>query len=174
MLMQIITHTPPWVFALFAGLLAMGLSQLRERTASLTRITVLPVVMFALAASGVASAFGNSGAGLLSLAVFVKGALAAGLWVVTRKTSDGTRYNASLRQFTLPGSAWPLALIMGIFLTKYVVGATLGMHPELAQNTAFALGVSGLYGVFSGVFAARAVRLWRLAMASSNTLPVTA
>lgn len=174
MLMQIITRTPPWVLALFLGLLAMGLAQMRERTASLTRITILPVVMFILAASGVVSAFGDSGAGMLALLVFATGALLAGLWIASRKSSDGSRYDAGLRQFTLPGSAWPLALIMGIFLTKYAVGASLGMHPELARHTAFALGVSSLYGVFSGVFAARAVRLWRLALARADQQPLTA
>jgi len=55
-------------------------------------------------------------------------------------------------------------LMMGIFLTKYVVGAALAMHPELRQQAAFGLVIPVLYGAFSGVFAARAVRLWKLAI----------
>lgn len=86
MLMQIITRTPPWVFVLFVILLALGVSQLRKRTASLTRIAVLPVVMLALAISGVVLAFGSSGMGLLALAMWATGATGAGrLWWLARQ-----------------------------------------------------------------------------------------
>jgi hypothetical protein len=37
------------------------------------------------------------------------------------------------------------------------------MQPAHANDVLFALAVSALYGAFSGVFAARAARLWRLA-----------
>jgi len=54
--------------------------------------------------------------------------------------------------------------MMGIFFTKYVVGVLLAMHPELAHQVAFAVGISALYGVFTGIFTGRAIRLWRLAI----------
>ena len=57
----------------------------------------------------------------------------------------------------------PLALILGIFLTKYFVGVELAMQPTLARDGSFALQIAVLYGVFNGLFAARALRLWRLA-----------
>ena len=68
----------------------------------------------------------------------------------------------------VPGSAVPLALMMGIFLTKYAVGVTLAMHLVQAGDLAFAMSLSALYGAFSGVFAARAARLWRLALAQDR------
>ena len=68
----------------------------------------------------------------------------------------------------MPGSAVPLALMMGIFFTKYAVGVTLGMHLAQANDVSFALAVSALYGAFSGVFAGRAARLWRLALAQDR------
>jgi hypothetical protein len=162
MLMQIISHTPTWVFILFAALLALGTSQFKTRTASLKRITIMPVAMLGLALSGVVSAFGktNGSAAVLSWAM---GAVVMGLCLFSRPAPQGTRYEAASKLFSLPGSMVPMVLILGIFFTKYVVGASLGFHPELAQNTGFALGVSGLYGVFSGIFAARAAQLWRLA-----------
>jgi hypothetical protein len=164
MVMQIISHTPTWVFVLFAVLLALGLSQLLTRTTSLKRITILPIAMLGLAVSGVVSAFGHGSDGASALGIWAVCALAAGALLFFRPLPEGTRYAPDQRQFTLPGSAVPLALIMGIFCTKYAVGVALGMHPELAQSSNFALGVSALYGVFSGVFAARAAKLWRLAL----------
>jgi hypothetical protein len=60
--------------------------------------------------------------------------------------------------------------MMGIFFTKYAVGVALGMHLAQANDVSFAIPVSALYGAFSGVFAARAARLWRLAMAQERQL----
>jgi hypothetical protein len=59
-----------------------------------------------------------------------------------------------------------MLLILGIFLTKYGVGITLAMQPGMARDGLFTLAVGGLYGLFSGIFAGRAARLWRLAFQS--------
>lgn len=58
--------------------------------------------------------------------------------------------------------------MMGLFLTKYTVGVALALHPELRRQAAFGLAVPLLYGAFSGVFAARALRMWRLASVSGG------
>ena len=77
---------------------------------------------------------------------------------------DGSadRFDAAHQVFHVTGSWVPMVLIMGIFLTKYGVGVAIGMHPELAQNSTFAMQISALYGLFSGVFIGRALRLGRL------------
>jgi hypothetical protein len=68
--------------------------------------------------------------------------------------------------------------MLGIFTTKYAVGVTTAMHPLLAQSSSFALPCAALLGAFSGVFAARTVRLLRLMNNSSaghtTALPVVA
>jgi hypothetical protein len=79
----------------------------------------------------------------------------------------GTGYDPAQRTFALPGSWIPLALIVGIFLTKYVVGVDLAMQPSLAQDGSYAVPVAAIYGAFSGIFAGRAARLWRLAVRRS-------
>ena len=62
----------------------------------------------------------------------------------------------------------PLGLILGIFLTKYFVGVELALQPALARDSSFALQIALLYGVFNGLFAARALRLWRLVRRSAS------
>ena len=57
-----------------------------------------------------------------------------------------------------------MALIAGIFLTKYAAGVAMTMRPELKFDLAFALGLATVYGAFSGIFAGRAARLLRLAL----------
>lgn len=60
--LDIVRQAPPWVWLLLAGLVALGLSQCRERRASLARVTVLPVAMALLSLVGLATAFAQSGA----------------------------------------------------------------------------------------------------------------
>lgn len=161
MLTQIFLHTPKWVFVLFAALVWLGAKQLFANSVGLGRVTVMPIAMTGLSIFGVTSAFGDSPTALLAWAAT---ALVALTLVLQRGLPASTRYAPASRTFHLAGSAVPLALMMGIFFTKYVVGVLLAMHPELARQAGFALGIGTLYGAFSGIFAARALRLWKLAI----------
>ena len=38
------------------------------------------------------------------------------------------------------------------------------MHPQLTHQAGFAVGIGTLYGAFTGIFAARSLRLWKLAL----------
>ncbi|MEI8325617.1 MAG: DUF6622 family protein, partial [Betaproteobacteria bacterium] len=58
MLNQILSNTPRWVWVLLLALLGLGLSQAVTRSASLKRITILPLVLVGLSLSGTLSAFG--------------------------------------------------------------------------------------------------------------------
>ena len=85
-----------------------------------------------------------------------------------RRPQQATQYNAWTQQFQLPGSWTPLVLMMGIFITKYAAGVALAMQPDLARDALFSQSIGALYGGFSGVFAGRALRLWRLAASQAN------
>ena len=161
MLLQIIAHTPRWVFAVFALLVWIGSKQLLAGRVSLTRVAVMPVAMAGLSVYGVFSAFGDSPMALAGWAVAAAVAVAL---VLRRPLPAATRYDADTRSFHVAGSAVPLALMMGIFLTKYVVGVQIALHPELAHHHNFALAIGTLYGAFSGIFTGRTLRLWKLAM----------
>ena len=167
MIVQILTHTPAWVWALLAALAGLGLSQARARTASLARITVMPVAMAGFSVWGTVSAFGGSVMfGYVMLAWMFAAAVALAA-VAPTAVPRGTAYDVPTRTFSLPGSWAPMLLIMGIFLTKYAVGVTLAMQPAMARDSLFTLAVGSLYGLFSGIFAGRAARLWRLAYQST-------
>ena len=51
MLGPIIANTPPWVWALLAGLLTLGFSQVVSRTVRLRRVTFTSIAMTAFIAS---------------------------------------------------------------------------------------------------------------------------
>lgn len=158
----IVRQTPPWVWGLFAALLALGLSQLRARSASLTRVAALPAAMALFSVFGTWSALGHSPhAPAAALTGLIAAAAAFALMAQRRSTA---RFDPVQRRYRLPGSALPLLLILGIFLVKYGVGVELAMAPQQANDAAFALSVAGLYGSFTGLFMGRAWGLVRLAL----------
>jgi len=167
MFMQILTHTPKWVFALFVALVWLGVKQMLPRRVSLNPITIMPLAMTVLSLVGVTSVFGDSPQALLT---WVAGAVVAFTLNFQIPASAQIQYDATNRRFQLPGSVVPLALFMGIFFTKYSVGISMGVQPALAHNASFALAVGGLYGAFSGIFLSRAAKLWRMALAQTQAI----
>lgn len=158
----ILRNTPIWVWGLLASLLALGASQLRDRTASLARVSLLPVAMTIFSVSGTLSAFGKSPHLAGAVAAWLIAAAIA--FAVLAPGRAAAQFDPVRRSFRLPGSVVPLLLIVGIFLVKYVVGVELAMAPRLAQDAQYALTVAALYGAFTGVFVGRSARLWRLAL----------
>ncbi|HVE53738.1 MAG TPA: DUF6622 family protein [Ramlibacter sp.] len=161
-IVPIVRNTPAWVWGLLAGLMALGASQLRDRTAGLARVSLMPVGMTAFSVWGTYSALGASHhlAGAV-LAWFVAAAIAFAFIASGRAAAQ---FDPATRMYRMPGSVQPLLLIAGIFLVKYAVGIELAMAPQRVQEGEFALVVATLYGVFNGIFVGRAARLWRLAL----------
>ena len=71
----------------------------------------------------------------------------------------GARWLPASQAVFVPGSWLPLALILAVFMIKYVAGASLALHPALATDAAFAGSCSVAYGLFSGLFLARGLGL---------------
>ncbi len=156
MLIQIVLHTPGWVWGLFAALVALGLSQARDRELSTLRITLLPLAMIALSLSGVLTAFGHFPPALGGWAAGVGVALTFARSLVAVR---GARWLPASQAVFVPGSWLPLALIVALFIVKYAAGATLALHPALAVDATFAGTCSVAYGLFSGLFLARGLGL---------------
>jgi len=162
-IVDIVRQTPAWVGALLAGLLWLGFSATRGRDVHVGRLVLMPVAMGGLALWGVQSAFGATGHLPALLALWAAGYAAVLALGGRLAPPAGTRWNAATRSFHLPGSWVPMGLILAVFLMKYAIGVQLAMAPELAHDNGFALAVTALYGVLSGLFAARALRVLRLA-----------
>ena len=160
MLLQIVQHTPVWVWGLFAALVALGLSQVRTREVSMVRMTILPLVLLALSFTGVVSTFAHATIAILAWAVGVTAAIALGRPFMKVR---GASWSSETGLLHVPGSWLPLALIVTLFLIKYGVGVTLAMNHAMAADTTFGACCGLAYGGFSGLFAARALGLRSLA-----------
>jgi len=158
MILDILEHTPVWVWIVFGALVLLGLQQSRTRDVSIARATILPVVMIVLSLSGVVGAFGPVPFALAAWAAGVGLSLTlAGKAVAVRGASRSTQPG----HLRIPGSFVPVMLIMAVFITKYSAGVALAINPSLAANTAVAVTLSLVYGVFSGLFWSRPNRCAR-------------
>ncbi len=173
MIGPILAHTPLWVWLLLAGLLWLGIGMLKGKTISAGRAAITPMAMTGLSLWGTISAFSHSGLFGSVLLVWAVAAVVLAAAVSRLPAPTGTSYDPQARTFTVPGSWVPLALILGIFLVKYVVGVEVAMQPALRHDGSYSLTYGLIYGVFSGIFTGRAIRLGRLALrpASHGSAP---
>ena len=163
MSLEIIHHTPLWVWAVLAKLVAIGLWQTRLRQIGRMRVTLLPLVMIGLSFGGVLSSFGMHAIAVGGWAAGVGAALAFGRRAVAVPGAGWSQATGLLR---VPGSWLPLALMLALFALKYFAGASLALHPALVTDAVFAAACSFGFGGFSGLFLARSLSLRKLATAA--------
>lgn len=168
MFIQILSHTPLWVWGLLAALVALGLSQARERRVRPAGLLGLPLALLMLGLSSMVLRFtAVPVAALIWLAAF--GASAA--WATRLNPPPGARWLADERRLLLPGSWLPLQVILLVFAIRYAAGAGLALHPQWQASPAAVLPLSLVYGALSGFFAGRALTLWRLTRLTQPTRP---
>lgn len=152
-LLEIVTHTPTWVWVILGVLVVRGVQQMRTQDVSAQRMVVMPLVLCAYSAYGAWTAFGAAGPG----AVVVAWAVGAMLGYAANAVLDMPRRVSANPDgsFRVAGSFAPLVLFLSIFLLRYVIGVALAIVPTLAQDMTFTLVASLVCGVPSGLLVAR-------------------
>ena len=154
MLIQILTHTPVYVWAILALLVYRGVVAMRERDMAVRKLFIIPVIMLALSLQDIVAKFG---AAFLPLSAWACGA-AVMMLLVWKFSKAGVGAGAAPGSVRVYGSWVPLAMMMAIFFTKYATAVTLVVQPHASHNALFATGVCALFGVFSGYFLGRLAR----------------
>jgi uncharacterized protein DUF6622 len=172
MLLQILKHTPFLVWGILALILYLGYVQSRPHTLARRRIAILPAIFIGVSAVAVLATFGATAPAVIGWVV----GLALALLLNRRlRLPRVVHYDAAAARFSLPGSIGPLALMMAIFTTRYVVTVALTIAPALTGSPLFALTVCLVYGGLSGAFLARALRILGAATRShSGTFGIAA
>ena len=166
---QILLHTPFWVFALLAGLCVFGLMQTRTRRVAVWLALLLPAAMPILSLSGVLQ---YVGVWWPALAAWLLGMGAVALFGVKTMNPQTARYDGESRKLIVAGSWIPLLVILGIFCVRYAMGVARAMDLDAAYDPTIQLAVSLLLGAFSGYFLARGLVFWRVNAARPDNLPV--
>lgn len=159
MLMQILIHTPVWVWFLLTALLGLGLWQRRQRRVRRGQLLALPLALLALGLWSMAPRF----VAQPLLAVAWLAALMAAVQLGRRlPTPQAARWLADRQRLQLPGSWLPMLIIVCIFSLRYATGVSLALHPEWRTMLAVQLPLALAFGGLSGLFLGRALGLWRL------------
>lgn len=148
--MVIVQHTPWWVFAVLALLIATGVQALRPRVVPVWRLLIVPAIFIAWGILGVTQR--SFGAPMLAVDWVAAGAFAAAIgWVTTR--FDGLSFTAD-GAVSVPGSPLPLVRNAVIFVIRYGLGVGAAFAADdaaRAQLVMFDVIVSGLMtGYFVG------------------------
>jgi hypothetical protein len=171
MLIEIIRHTPHWVWGLMAVLLALGARQTRPQRMARAQFLALPLSLLAL--------------GLVSLApLFMRMPLAAALWLLAlalaaqggaRLTAHaGARWDAAAARLAVPGSYVPLLLIVAIFGLKYSFGVAVVLHPPWRNDAAVVLPMALMQGALGGLLLGRALALLVLTLSPTRAATIPA
>ncbi|HEX8476745.1 MAG TPA: DUF6622 family protein [Telluria sp.] len=151
MLNQIISHTPAYVWAILAFLVLRGVIAMRTREIAIRKLFIIPVVMLVLSLQDIGAKFGYGDVALTMWALALAATVASmWRWSATRVAPAATPGRVIVR-----GSMFPLALMMGIFVTKYMASIIVAVQPHLRQDLLFTVVVCALFGVFNGYFLGR-------------------
>lgn len=155
------TAIPPWVPALFLAVVFLGYRQSLPHTVKPTKLVAVALAMFGLSLYGVLAAFGSEPLALLAWAVGYGASVSLGAQrFASSLCAVGTRVR-------VPGSWVPLALVLGIFTAKSILGYVTATHAPVLHQPGFAVVMSLLLGALSGGFGARALAVHRCAATRS-------
>ena len=151
MLIQILTHTPIYVWAILAFLVQRGLVAMRDRDVDLKRLVVIPAAMLVLSLQDMGAKFGLGGWPLATWTACAAAVAPLAALIGTDRIAPSTT-PGSVR---VRGSRAPLVMMMAVFCTKYAASVTLSVAPQLRHDTPFAVAVCALFGLFNGWFIGR-------------------
>jgi hypothetical protein len=167
MLIQTVTHTPVYVWAILALLIYRGVVAMRDREMTIRKLFIIPVIMLVLSLQDVVAKFGVN---VMPLSAWAGGAVTM-ILLVWKFSGAGISAGASPGSVRVHGSWAPLAMMMAIFFTKYATAVTLVVKPQVSHHVVFSTVVCALFGVFSGYFLGRLVsnlQCWQVLQASTR------
>ena len=155
MILEILTHTPVWVFALFAYLAWIGIQRLRPSVRRISAVWIVPLFFIAWGLSGLFTREAPIAPWLLG--AVLGAALGAGF----PQPVQIDRKRGLVRQ---AGSVVPLLRNLFLFASHYVLRVAMAIDPAMHSTLLAAdLAVSGFgAGYFAG-WAIRFLIAWRRA-----------
>jgi hypothetical protein len=148
--LDIVTHTPLWVWALLAYSLYVGWRMTRDRILAPWRVFIMPAIAAAFALANLLT----DGATPTALSGFAAG----GALGATAGVAIARRRPARLRddgRLAVPGDWLPLALLIGIFAVRYARGVAIAIDPQIAADPLSVFAGMVASGLFAATMIAR-------------------
>lgn len=154
MLIQILGHTPLYVWAVLALLVYLGVIAMRTREVKVSKIFIIPVIMLVLSLQDVFAKFGYTGAAFFAWIV----AAAATMLLVRRFSAARITQASTAGSVIIRGSTTPLLMMMAVFATKYGASVAVAIAPYLRADVGFSAALCALFGILNGYFFGRMAR----------------
>lgn len=153
MILEILTHTPAWVFVLFAVVIALGACRLRDGERDSRRECLIPILFVVF---GVIRFYQHDDPSAISFWL-----IAAGMGLLIGSLArPALRSVPGCYRIFLAGSAWPLSRILVIFAAHYFVNVAAVLSFD--HRVDFLRLDAAVSGAAAGFFAGW---LWRFAQA---------
>ena len=144
--LDIVLHTPLWVWPLLVLVLWLGWSARQPRVVHPLRLAALPLVGLGVTVAGVvqsaAPAF-TLGGWLVGLLLSLPVGFAVGRRREVKRQDDG--------RFWIGGGWFLLGFALSIFAVRYALGVTFGIWPRLALQPAWIVGAGAVGGMIAGI-----------------------
>jgi hypothetical protein len=156
---QILTHTPWWVYALFVFLVSRGIRACRPADVTLYQLALVPALLTGWGLTDLARRYGSAPAAfapwLLALAV----GIVAGAAILRAVPIRDDRARGIIHR---PADFTVLPLILLAFGIKYTFAVMAAISPELLQETGFRLADVAISGFFAGIFTGKFARYMKV------------
>ncbi|MBK0026983.1 DUF1453 domain-containing protein [Stenotrophomonas sp. S48] len=149
MIMQILSHTPLWVWALLAFLVYRGVAAMKPGESSLVRLAIVPALFLAWGAWSISHRYGGSLQAWGEWLVGIAAGAAIGWLLLRRATLALNPATGKLRR-SPDYSLLPLLLVT--FLVKYGFEVAFAVSPALAGHAGFTAAYLLTSGGFAGIF----------------------
>lgn len=160
-IVQIIIHTPTWIWPLLLLLIWRGLSSARPRDVGLGQLVLLPVALVCLSAFSTLEV-GVSRAVIAGIAIGAMGGVAAGLTLERRRPAQSLGHG----RLRLAGEWTTLVVVLVGFTMGYGRAVTHIMAPALATSMPFLLATSAISAFFSVMLLTRTTLRLRVLLAA--------
>jgi hypothetical protein len=146
---QILAHTPWWVFALFAYLVWRGIRALKPADVAPYQLALIPALLTGWGLYDLTQRYGLDAAALAPWLVALAVGVALGAAILRRAPLKGDRARGIVHR---PADFTVLPLILIAFGIKYTFAVMAALSPEHLQEAGFRLADVGISGFFAGVF----------------------
>ena len=155
MIIEIISHTPLYVWALLGLLLQRSWNARKTHVNSWQSLIIMPVIMLTWSIYSTVTHYES-----LSLYLWAA-STAMGVWLgslTVRKLP--LRFDKEKNLIEIAGNWTPMILSMSIFSLRYFIGTTYSLYPDLKGNPIL-LALENAASAIAGMFMGRLLGYWR-------------
>ena len=150
-MIELLTETPFYVWPLLAYLLFVGF---KARTSHFIPAKLMVLAPFCFPLYSAYMIFSQYGVSLMLILSWAL-SLALGVWVgLLMVRRSPVRVDKERKRMEIPGSGWPLILILSIFAARYFLGWAYEVYPDMTAEKSF-LGLEFLVATLLGIFMGR-------------------